>query len=663
MTPTQLATGRFGRRNLLRAGTGLAVVTAGTSCTFFDTDAANEDQDSSEKKGKEAPMLAARVEDGSLPPIGKRLPQDPMEVQPIDKVGVYGGTWDSAMLTQEDYPWLDNTIGYEPLVRWTRDWTGSPGTDEIAPNVAKRFEIRKGGQEYVFHLRRGLKWSDGEPCTAEDMRFTYEDYNIYEELHPDGLYELWTSISGRPAKCEVVDEYTVKFVFEEPKPGFLNELAANVDMVLPKHYLSKFHAKYNDQVAKEAKDASYATWNDYIAARADPWTNPEMPTLYPWIITNKLGDGSAVLAERNPYYWKLDPDGSQLLYIDRLVCNVLLDGEVEVLKIQNGDFDMQMRNFDTVRNKPVIAKNAEDNGYKLFEMSPIGPNTLIIGFNQTFGDEKQREVLANKDFRIGLSHAINRQRIIDSIYGGQGKPWQCAPLDTSPVYDKTLATQYLEYSPDQANEALDRAGYTERNGDGLRVRPDGEKLSVVVLVNSAMPDHVDALDLIRSDWEEVGVELVTQRVAETLYWERVEANQAQASTWTASDFEIRATQGSNHYYLPSNPRGSSRYGYSWALWYATDGAEGDVPPPDVKRQLELFDQMRETFDAKKAIQLGQEILKITTDRFYYIGISTPPDGYGIVRNNFHNVPSSMPGDVGFMAPGPFNPEQFYITGE
>ncbi|WP_020576553.1 ABC transporter substrate-binding protein [Actinopolymorpha alba] len=666
--PQQLRASHLARRDMLKGGMGALVALSLAGCSFFETDAVKKGEGANPGKGagasnaKEAPALAAKVKKGELPALEKRLPKTPMVVKPVERAGVYGGTWTSAMVTQEDYPWLENTAGYEPLVRWTPKYTHSPGTDEIMPNVAAAFEEQDGGSAFQFKLRDGLKWSDGAPCTIEDLRFTYEDFNVSEEVHPDGLYSLWTSpTSGRPAKFEKVDETTCRFVFEEPKPGFLNELASGIAMVLPMHYMKEFHKKYNPQVDDLVKTAGLNDWLQLFDARRDTWRNADLPTLNAWKVVTPIGEGSTVVAERNPYYWKVDADGRQLPYIDKLQSQILLDVEVEVLKIVNGELDMQMRNFGTVRNKPVIARNREKGGYRLVTIGPDGPNNMVIGFNQTHPDPKKRELYRNKDFRIGLSYAINRQKIIDSIYGGQGRPWQCAPLPDDAVADEELGTQYTEYSTAKANEYLDRAGFAEKDGQQRRLGPDNKPVTVIVLVNSEMPDQVDALELVRNDWNAVGVTMQIQRVAETLYWERVEANQAEVSTWTAGGFEVRATQGSNHYYVPTNTRGASRYGSTWAHWYVSKGKEGEEPPAPVKKQLELFDKMRATYDANEAIAFGKEILAITREQFYYIGISTPPESYGIVKNTFHNVPESMPGSVGYKPPGPTNPEQYFIS--
>lgn len=662
--PTGVATA-LSRRNLLRAGGGTLAAMSLASCSFFNTGAVQKDGSGSDAgnqvKGKDAPDLGQQVEAGKLPPLEERIPKEPLVVEPLKEIGQYGGTWRSAMITQEDAMWLTCAIGYEPLVRWKREWTGSAGSDEIDPNICESFAELDGGKVFEFKLREGLRWSDGQPCTAEDLRFAFEDVSIYPEMHPGGLYSLWTNPSDeKPATFEIVDDLTVRFVFNEPKPGFLNELAAGTVMVLPKHYLAQFHKRHNKDIDTLVKEAKLNDWVQLYESKTEAWMNSDMPTLAPWKMVQALGDGTAVTAERNPYYWKVDPEGSQLPYIDKITCEVLLDVEVELLKIVNGELDMQMRNFGTVRNKPVVAKNREKGDYRMITVGGEGVNALVIGFNQTLKDKSKAKIYANKDFRVGLSYAINRQKIIDTVYAGQGEPWQCAPLEGHPAYDEELGKQYTEYSVEKANAALDKAGFTKKDDDGMRLS-NGKKIIVTMLVNSAMPDHVDALEMVKADWKKVGVVLQIQRLAETLYWERVEANQAETSTWTGGGFEIRATQGSNHYYVPSNPRGSSRWGSTWAHWYSTDGKEGEEPPARIKKQLELFDEMRATYDADKATELGREILDIAKDEFVYIGICTPAESYGIVKNNVQNVPDEFPGSVGYQAPGPSNPEQYFFT--
>jgi peptide/nickel transport system substrate-binding protein len=156
-------------------------------------------------------------------------------VEPVEEIGQYGGTWNSAILGTADVVWLWRTIAYEPLVRWDPDWT------EPIPNVAESMEVADGGREYTFKLRKGMKWSDGKPFTADDIVFAYEDVLLNEDLTPD----VPTAFLGgdTPAKIEKLDDYTVRFTFPgEPHGLFLEQLAYNGQITAwPRHYLEQFH--------------------------------------------------------------------------------------------------------------------------------------------------------------------------------------------------------------------------------------------------------------------------------------------------------------------------------------------------------------------------------------------------------------------------------------
>ncbi|MCX5537055.1 ABC transporter substrate-binding protein [Streptomyces sp. NBC_00006] len=657
------------RRMLLRAGGGVlaAASLSGTltGCGFFSTDAENGDSAGGGSKGKEAPSLKKQADAGKIPKVAERLPAKPLVVEPLQETGAYGGTWHSAMITQEDLGWLRFSVGYEPLVRWAATWQGVTKT-KILPNVCEKYEINGGGEEFVFHLRKGMRWSDGKPLTAEDFEFAFNDYNADPKVHPAGLYALWLNKNGKPARCEAVDDHTVKYVFDEPKAGFLEEVAGTtgVFMFLPKHFMKKYLPKYNKDANKDAKAAGASDWLTRLETVQEVWQNPELPTVNAWLPRNPVTKGSSVVCERNPYYWKVDPDGSQLPYIDKVVVDVLQEVEVEVLKISNGDLDMQMYQFGTVRNKPVISRNRSKGGYRIAEVEPDSANTMIIGFNQTHPDKKKRALFADKDFRVGLSYAINRKKIIETVFAGQGRPWQAAPGPDNELHNEELGTQYTAYSVAKANEYLDKAGFTKRNGDGIRLTKDGDPVAFTVLVVSDMADQVDAMDMIRSDWRKVGVDATVSRMAETLYWERVEAGKSEAATWDCNNFDVRTGEGGNHYYAPTNPRGSSRFGGEWAKWYLRKdkgtGGDGEEPPARIKHQLELFDEMRDTFDIARATRLAKQILEITKEEFYYIGISTPPKDYAVIKNTLRNVPKAFSAAGLFQAPGPTNPSTYYF---
>src|SRR5690349_8478341 len=182
---------------------------------------------------KESPALQAIVDAGELPPLSERLPENPLVITPTDRPGQQGGDWNHALVGGGSLSMVVRYQGYEPLVRYTTDWSG------VEPNVAESYEVSEGGKVYTFKLRKGMKWSDGEPFTTEDIRFWYEDiFNDPDVSQPTGQ-SYWSS-AGEKGKLEVIDDVTFKVTFKEPNGFFLTNLAwANQDQTVraPAHYL------------------------------------------------------------------------------------------------------------------------------------------------------------------------------------------------------------------------------------------------------------------------------------------------------------------------------------------------------------------------------------------------------------------------------------------
>ncbi|MEQ7128567.1 ABC transporter substrate-binding protein [Actinopolymorpha sp. B11F2] len=645
------------RRELLRMGTaGLVAAGFTTGCDLLSTDpnSGGGGGGRAGKKGREAPSLAKLVKAGDLPPVAKRLPKEPLVVRPADQIGAYGGTWNTALLGPADAAWLDRTIGYDNLTRW------DPEFSKVIPNVAKSVEPNADGREYTITLRAGMRWSDGEPFTADDLVFANEEVERNEKLTPVP--------PDNPATFEKIDDVTVRVTFERPNGLFPEEQAqaGGSDLVSrPFHYLKQFHEKYNPDIDALVEEEGVADWVELFNRKGAliegtpynaRWMNPDLPTLCPWHVDNALGDGSRLVASRNPYYWKTDPDGSQLPYIDEVRFQVITDPEVMLLRASNGDFDMHARHINEPRNKPVLARNRESGGYDFFDTVPASMNNLMIAFNLTHPDRMKREIFQNKDFRIGLSYAINREELITAVFQGQGKPWQAAPSERSEFYVEELATQYVDYDVDLANQHLDKAGYSERDGENRRLGPDGEPIQFDVETATGLsPTQVDALELIRGYWTEVGITMRIKAEDRALFYTRKEANKHDVAIW-GGDGGLNDAILDPRWYFPFSQE--SNYAIAWANWYNGD-SPAMKPPATTRRQMELYDQLKASPDPAERRELFMQILQIATDEFYAIGTILPAQGYGIVKTTFHNVPKTMPNAYVYPTPGPTNPEQYY----
>jgi peptide/nickel transport system substrate-binding protein len=651
------------RRNLLYGG-GLVVVSATASgCGIFETDP-DEDTPGGDK-GVEAPSLAAQVEAGTLPPVEERLPvaEDRLVIEPTDQMGVYGGTWRTAVTGPADGPWLHRTLGYEPLMRFNRDWS------DTYPNVAKSITPNADASEFTIVLRRGMKWSDGQPLTTADVLFAWESVTLNPDLNPAVPPTL--SRNGEPAVIEAVDDVTFIVRFNGPKPLFLYDMARQVDgnrlVAHPRHYLENLHPDFNPNADEEAQSEGYDGWVARFAAIGTyfnfQWDNPDLPTLNAWIVTDPLSDGTVAAYQRNPYYWKVDPEGSQLPYLDEVRYDVIPEADAMLLRAQNGELDFHFRHFNNLENRPVLAEAQEAGNFQLLDMENTYSTDMIVALNLNHANNAKREVYQNRDFRVALSHAINRQRLIDTAWQRVGEIHQPAPIQQSKFYDQEFATQFTEYNVDLANQMLDAAGYDQRDGDGFRLGPGGDRIEIVAdVANDALISFwPDAMTLVAEDWEAVGIRTIVNSITRDEWTANLDERNYDATVWTGEGGfgdEFVAVQS----YLAAGPSGGAYWARAWSNWYDTRGTgeEAEEPPAIVSQQHDLYDQFLSTPDEAARDEIFRQILQIAKEQFWLIGTVRSPGPYAIVHNRFHNVGGPLPDASTFDTPAPARPEQFYI---
>ncbi|MGV0817734.1 ABC transporter substrate-binding protein [Martelella sp. AMO21009] len=607
---------------------------------------------------QQAPMLDPLVEDGTLPPVDVRLPDNPLVVEPVDSIGKYGGTWRSGLRGRGDNAWISRTLNYDGLVRYNREW------DEIIPNLAESWDVSEDARQYTFHLREGLKWSDGTPFTSADIAFASE--LIQDPDYPVG--GLFLTDPGNPVTIEVVDDTTFTYTFEEPNGLLLDELAGvnGITLVsLQKAYCGQFYPAENENADQLAKDEGYENWafmmEDKCAfgQETQRWSNPDLPFMNAWVIEEPwTANASRVVFERNPYYWKTDPEGNQLPYIDRLEMRVSESAEELTLMALNGEMDFTDRHITTVANRPLFYDGQQQGDYRLGANVPSQSSTLVLQLNLNHSDPVRAELYNNKDFRIGLSEAINRQEIIDTVFTGQGEPYQVAPRPESEFYDEEMAKQYTEYDPEDAIAHLEKAGLTETNGQGIRVMSDGKPAVVTVDVISAFrPEWIDMLELMSLQLREVGIDLEINNIDRTLFYDKRPSGDFDAQVWQG-DGGLDVIQ-EPRYYFPANAE--SAWAFQWQAWFnGTDPEIASEPVDWAREQMELYDQLKASPDPEERKALMRQILAITKENFPVIGVSLFPDGYYIAKNNLRNVYEPMKHAWLFPTPAPYDPQQWYF---
>ena len=613
-------------------------------------------------KYHEAPALADEVKAGKLPPVEQRLPEQPLVVPVTEKIGQYGGVWRRAFLGPADANNYVRVV-YDGLFRF------SPNGADIEPKLALGATSSPDFKVWTILLRKGSRWSDGAPFTADDIVFWYKDVLLNKDLTPS--VPTWIrNADGTAAKVEKVDDTTVRFTYDRPATLFLQEIA-NQDgpdqsyaMFLPAHYLKQFHPAYTPMadLDRQAQAVSFKSWTQLFAAKATPTSNPDRPTMAAWMPVTRVSDPVFTL-RRNPYYIGVDSAGNQLPYIDEVRFTYFADQQALNLAAIAGDFDMQARHIQ-MTNYPVL-KDQEKNGkYRVLIWPTFGGSDAVVAFNLTYmADPVLGKLLATKEFRIALSYAINRDEIKESVFLGLGEARQAVPAPWHPYFPgKEWAQKYTEFKPDEANKMLDALGLDKRNAQGVRLMANGQPLTVEINVVPAFGAWPDVGQLVARDWQAVGVNAVVQIRERALGFSMRASNQLQTEVWNEDTTAFPFTGGSK--LDPRNAPGQTlTLGPLFYKWLTTNGKEGVEPTEPLKRIMQLIDTAR-SVGHDGQVAAAQQLFRIWADNVFEIGtvgLTPMVQGVVVVNTKMHNVPTTIGNDWPLRTPGNARTEQFFFT--
>ncbi|NLD74156.1 MAG: ABC transporter substrate-binding protein [Chloroflexi bacterium] len=593
----------------------------------------------------EAPALAERATAGELPPVEERLPQNPLVMPVAEEIGQYGGIWHRCAVSVSDVP-AAGRLTNEGYVRWNAD------ASAMVNNVAMTYEVNEDASAYTFHLPAGIKWSDGEPFTADDILYWYEDVLLNQDLTPTISPNYRDPVNGEPMVVEKVDDQTVVFRFASPF-GLFMEIIGATGLEAPKHYMTQFHPTYTaaDELDPKVEAAGFTNWWELYSDR-NTWQNPEKPCIWAWVPTRVPPEVPSVW-ERNPYYWKVDPEGQQLPYLDSLQIDILENADLVNLRAVAGEIDMQLRHI-LWSNFPLFVDSAEAGDYRVLRwQSGEGANTGVM-LNQSHKDPALRELFQTKDFRVALSLGIDRPAILELAYQGFGEPRQAALIPQSPYYKDEYPTKWAEHDPDAANELLDAIGLTDRDAEGFRVRPDGEPLTITIEYAPVFGPWRDTVQMICDQWQAIGIRGVPKEEDRSLFTQRGAANEHDASIWTID--RCATPLGNPHWWHPHT--GGYGWAEAYAQWYNSGGTEGEEPPANIKLQFDLYDQMKGA-TPDQLPGLAEQYFDNWSDNLWVIGTVGAMPALVVVKNNFRNVPEEAVSDVRQNTPGNTNPEQYF----
>ncbi len=580
---------------------------------------------------RETPSLARAVASGTLPPVAERVPLAPLVVDlegGSRRPGRHGGTLNMLIGRAKDTRLLA-VYGYARLV-------GYDTAFRLRPDILEDFDVRDG-RVFTFKLRRGHKWSDGHPFTAEDFRYYWEDVANNPNLAPSGPPRDMI-VGGELPWFEIIDDHTVRYTWPAPNPFFLPRIAGASPLFIyrPAHYLKQFHPRHVGEAAaaRRAEEEGERSWAALHNRRDNLYRfdNPDLPTLQPWRNTTRP-PAPRFVARRNPFSHRIDARGRQLPYIDEVVL-VQADGRLISAKTGAGQSDLQARNI-SFDDYTFLKDGSRRGGYDVRLWRTAKGAHLALFPNLNHNDPVWRGMMRDRRFRKALSLAIDRPLINQVLYFGLALEHHNTVLPDSPLYDGVYAR--TEFDIEKANGLLDEMGLTERDSDETRLLPNGRPIHVIVETAGEDTEQTDVLELIRDDWARIGVRLFTKPSQREVFRNRIFAGETLMSIWFGLENGLATAETSPRELAPT-----SQLQLQWPKWgqyFETKGRSGE--PPDMAAAIELArlnEEWSRSSTTGERERIWRRMLRIHHDMLFSIGIVSGVPQPVVVRKTLMNVP-------------------------
>lgn len=581
----------------------------------------------------ESTFWKPEVDAGNLPPVAERMPSAPLVIDLEAKgrvIGKQGGTLRTLVTRTKDVRQMV-VYGYTRLVGYDENYV-------IQPDLLLALE-NEDNKKFTLRLRPGHKWSDGAPFTSEDFRYWWEDVANNEYLSPSGPLEFLRVEDELPT-VTFPDETTVIYEWSSPNPQFIQELAeARPPFIYrPAHFLKPFHNKYADEetlraALREKRVRSWAALHNK-SDNLYKFDNSDLPTLQPWMLATK-GGKSRFLFVRNPFYHRVDTQGTQLPYVDIVEMNVVSAGLVAA-KANAGEVDLQARGLD-FKDIAILKKGEKEGGYHTLLWSNGTASQIAIYLNLNYNDDGWRNLMRDVRFRRALSMSIDRKTINKVLYFGLADQGGMTMLPQSPFFKEENLKAWSQYDVAAANQLLDDIGLTRRNRDGHRLLPDGRPVWVVIETAGERQEVENALQIITDNWRAVGVKLIMRPLERDILRNRVYSGQTQAAVWFGWDNGLAQATTPPTYATPQQ-----QVFFAWPKWgqyYQTHGDAGEAPDmPKAIRLVELAEAWRKSDNDAERTEYWQEIVDIHADQVFAIGLLSGARQPVVVNNALMNVP-------------------------
>ncbi|MBU9888596.1 MAG: ABC transporter substrate-binding protein [Candidatus Omnitrophica bacterium] len=481
-----------------------------------------------------------------------------------------------------------------------------PRTGQIIPKLAESWERSADGLVWTFHLRAGVRWSDGTPLTAGDVRFTFEGI-IFNSTIPNGARDIFT-LRGSPITVQVKDDATVIFRLPEPFAPFLFALS---QPIVPRHILEN-----------SVRDGTFQS----------VWGLGEDPSRIvgsgPFRVA-KVFPGERIELARNSHYWRKDAAGRSLPRIDRLLFLIIPSPDNQLLRFLDGETDVYpVRGVDYPFLKPLETRR----NFRIFRTGP-SLGSYFIALNQQAGTPWKQQWFKDPELRRVLASGIDRDSMIDIVFNRLAVK-QCSPLSPSvPLYYDPDAGCY-DHDPDGARKVLvEKLGFKDTDRDGILEDTAGHPLEFILVTNSEDPMRLELAQMVREDWRKLGIKVHVQ----SLEFNTLVTQLTVTRDWDAVLIGLTG---------PVDPHfGANVWLSSGNLHFWNHGA-GD-PSPFESRVDALFREASTTLDLRQRITLYRDWQRLVMRELPLIYTVIPEVVYA-VRDRFGPLSPSALG-------GPFYP--------
>lgn len=363
------------------------------------------------------------------------------------------------------------------------------------PNLAQSWDVSTDGLVWTFHMRPGVLWSDGNPISAYDVAFTFNDVIFNSSINPCPVRGNFT-MEGKKVQVKAIDSSTVQFTLPNPYAPFAYSL---MQEILPKH-------KYQ----KSVKNGTFAN-------ELSIQTKPEQIVGSGPFLLESYNSSQKVVLKRNPHYWKKDKEGNPLPYLDRIIYKIVADQNADLLLFLQGKVEfLEAKGSDF----PELKKNETNGNYTVYRLGPTTRSSFVF-FNQNTGTDKasgkpyvdkvKLSWFGNKNFRKAVAYALDKDNMIRIVMNGLGYP-QWSPMTPSEgIYYNPDVPKY-PYDLNKAKQLLESEGFRDKDGDGVIEDKDGNKVEFSLVTNSENNVRAKIAEIIRKDLESIGMKVHFQLI-------------------------------------------------------------------------------------------------------------------------------------------------------